>query len=70
MGRAIGFYQFRHIERGMGMIFKTIGLDPRGRVSDLAAKASWRLLQWRREKYRVALAKYANENAVPLPRAA
>ena len=70
MGRAIGFYQFRHIERGMGMIFKTIGLEPRGRVSDLAAKASWRLLQWRREKYRAALVKYANENAAPMPRAA
>jgi hypothetical protein len=70
MGRAIGFYRFRHIERGMGMIFKTIGLDPRGRVSDLAAKASWRLLQWRRDKYRVALAKYADENTVPFKRAA
>ena len=70
MGRAIGFYRFNHIERGMGMIFKTIGLDPRGRVSDLAAKASWRLLQWRRDKYRVALAKYAEESAVPLKRAA
>jgi hypothetical protein len=70
MGRAIGFYRFRHIERGMGMIFKTIGLEPRGRVSDLAAKASWRLLQWRREKYRAALMKYANENAGPLKRAA
>jgi len=70
MGRAIGFYRFRHIERGMGMIFKTIGLDPRGRISDMAAKASWRLLQWRRDKYRVALAKYAEESAVPLKRAA
>jgi len=70
MGRAIGFYRFRHIERGMGMIFKTIGLDPRGRVSDMAAKASWRLLQWRRDKYRVALAKYAEESAVPFKRAA
>lgn len=70
MGRAMGFYRFRHIERGMGMIFKTIGLEPRGRVSDLAAKASWRLLQWRRDKYRTALAKYANENAAPLKRAA
>ena len=70
MGRAIGFYRFNHIERGMGMIFKTIGLDPRGRVSDLAAKASWRLLQWRRDKYRAALAKYADENTVTFKRAA
>ena len=70
MGRAIGFYRFRHIERGMGMIFKTIGLDPRGRISDMAAKASWRLLQWRRDKYRAALAKYADENTVTFKRAA
>ena len=70
MGRAIGFYRFNHIERGMGMIFKTIGLDPRGRISDMAAKASWRLLQWRRDKYRTALAKYADENTVPFKRAA
>ena len=70
MGRAIGFYRFNHIERGMGMIFKTIGLDPRGRISDMAAKASWRLLQWRRDKYRAALEKYAEESAVPFKRAA
>jgi hypothetical protein len=70
MGRAIGFYRFNHIERGMGMIFKTIGLDPRGRISDMAAKASWRLLQWRRDKFRTALAKYAEESAVPFKRAA
>jgi hypothetical protein len=36
----------------------------------MAAKASWRLLQWRRDKYRVALAKYAEASAVPLKRAA
>jgi hypothetical protein len=63
MGRAMGYYRYRHIERGMGMIFKSVGLGPRGRLSDLAAKGAWRLLQWRRERYRVALAKAANENA-------
>lgn len=65
MGRAMGFYQFRHIERGMGMIFKSVGLEPRGRLSDLAAKGAWKLLRWRREKYRQALARAANENASP-----
>ena len=62
MGRAMGYYRFRHVERGMGMIFKTIGLEPRGRLSDIAAKGAWRLLQWRRERFRVALVKAANEN--------
>jgi len=50
MAGAIGFYRFRHVERGMGMIFKAVGLPPRGRLSDLAAKAMWRLLSWRRSR--------------------
>ena len=33
------YYRFRHIERGMGMIFKAVGLPPRGRLSDCSAKA-------------------------------
>jgi hypothetical protein len=70
MAGAMGFYRFRHIERGMGMIFKAVGLEPRGRLSDLAAKGAWRLLQWRRDRYRAALAKAANENTEPLARAA
>jgi hypothetical protein len=51
MSRAMGFYRFRHIERATGMVFKTVGLEPRGRLSDLAAKGGWRLLQWRRERF-------------------
>ena len=73
MGRAMGFYRYHHIERGMGMIFKAVGLEPRGRLSDLAARAAWRLLQWRRERYRQALARMAppaNAAGLPLPRAA
>jgi hypothetical protein len=70
MGGAMGYYRLHHIERGMGMVFKTIGLDPRGRLSDLAVKGAWRLLQWRRERYRLALLKPVNENAVTTPRAA
>lgn len=70
MGRAMGYYRFRHVERGMGMIFKAIGLEPRGRLSDLAAKGAWRLLQWRRERFRMALSKGANENGTEPLRAA
>ncbi|HEX5326997.1 MAG TPA: ferritin-like domain-containing protein [Acetobacteraceae bacterium] len=50
MSRAIGFYRFRHVERGMGMIFKTVGLPPRGRLSALTARLMWRLLAWRRQR--------------------
>ncbi|MCX7684115.1 MAG: ferritin-like domain-containing protein [Acetobacteraceae bacterium] len=63
MGRAMGFYRFHHVERGMGMMFKAIGLEPRGRLSALAARGAWRLLQWRYARYRNALLKAANENA-------
>jgi hypothetical protein len=56
MGRAMSFYRFRHIERGMGMIFKALGLPPRGRLSDVSAKAAWRLMQWRRRRFAARLA--------------
>jgi hypothetical protein len=51
MVRAMGFYRFRHVERGMGMMFKAVGLPPRGRLSDAAAHGAWRLLQWRRQRF-------------------
>jgi hypothetical protein len=50
MGGAMSVYRFRHIDRGMGMIFKAVGLPPRGRLSDMSARLAWRLLQYRRRK--------------------
>lgn len=47
MAGAIGFYRFRHIERGTGMVLKAVGLPPRGRLSALSAKVGWKLLQRR-----------------------
>jgi hypothetical protein len=44
------FYRFRHIERGMGMIFKAVGLPPRGRLSDLSARLAWQLVQRRQRR--------------------
>ena len=51
MGRAISFYRFRHIERAMGMILKSVGLPPRGRLSAAGARLTWTLLQRRRRKF-------------------
>jgi len=51
MGRAIMFYRFRHVERGVGMVLKAVGVKPRGRIGDMAAKLTWRLLQWRQRRY-------------------
>src|SRR5271166_5961647 len=64
MVHAMGFYRFRHIERGIGMIFKAVGLPPRGRLSDLGAAIAWRLLLWRRGKLagHLVAARPANEH--------
>ncbi len=50
MSGAIGFYRFHHVERGMGMIFKAVGLPPRGRLSELSARLAWQMLQRRRRR--------------------
>lgn len=51
MGPAMGFYRYRHIERGTGMILKAVGLPPRGRLSGVATRVAWRLLQWRQHRF-------------------
>ena len=71
MGRAMGFYRFRHIERGVGMICKAIGLPPRGRLSRFIIAVSWRLLVRRRRVFarRIAAdrgARTAGTDAAPL----
>jgi hypothetical protein len=43
----VPIYRFGHVERGMGMVFKAVGLPPRGRLSDLSARLAWGLLQRR-----------------------
>ena len=50
-GQRDGFYRFRHIERGMGMILKSVGLPPRGRLSVMVSRLAWRLLQRRRRRF-------------------
>jgi hypothetical protein len=70
MASATEFYRYHHIERGMGMVFKAIGLEPRGRLSDLAARGAWRLMQWRRERFRDAIRKASPSESVQLARAA
>ncbi len=51
MGRAIGFYRLRHIERSMGMVLKSVGLPPRGRLSAIGTRLAWQLLKRRRRKF-------------------
>jgi hypothetical protein len=47
----MALYRYRHIERGMGMVLKTVGLPPRGRISAGATKVAWHLLQWRQRRF-------------------
>ena len=61
MSRAMGFYKWKHVERSTGMVLKSVGLPPRGRLSEGAAKLAWALLQRRRRTF---------ERTLELPQAA
>ena len=69
MGRAMSFYRFRHVERSMGMILKSVGLKPRGRLSDLAAHGTWFLLQRKQRRFAASLAPRAAPPAGELAQA-
>jgi len=64
--RAARYYRLRHIERGMGMIFKAVGLKPRGRLSDISTRVAWHLLRWRRDRLERALRNADTPGAVPI----
>lgn len=55
MSRAMGFYQWKHVERSTGMVLKAVGLPPRGRLGAGAAKLAWGLLQRRRKTFEKTL---------------
>jgi rubrerythrin len=56
MAGAMACYRYRHIERATGMILKTVGLPPRGRMSGGLTKLTWHLLQWRQRRFNRQLA--------------
>jgi rubrerythrin len=51
MSRAMACYRPHHLQRGMGMIFKSVGLKPRGMLSDFSTRLAWRLMQRRRRQF-------------------
>ncbi|HUA55387.1 MAG TPA: ferritin-like domain-containing protein [Candidatus Sulfotelmatobacter sp.] len=53
--RAYPYYRPHHVERGMAMIFKAVGLDPQSRLHRLAASLAWRFIDYRTK----ALTKHA-----------
>jgi hypothetical protein len=51
LGKAFGYYRQHHISRGIGMMFKAVGLPPRGRLSDLSTRLAWQYVQRRQRRY-------------------
>ncbi|MDT7953274.1 MAG: ferritin-like domain-containing protein [Acetobacteraceae bacterium] len=59
MGRAMSFYKWKHIERSTGMVLKTVGLPPRGRLGSGAARLAWTLMQRRQKTFSKSLGQAA-----------
>jgi hypothetical protein len=48
--RAFSYYRPVHIERGIAMTFKAVGLTPRGRLARLTSRGAYRLMQSRQRR--------------------
>ena len=46
--RAYAVYRPHHVERGVAMIMKALGLAPQGSVARTASRITWRAMVWRR----------------------
>ena len=51
MSRAMGFYRSGHLDRAIGMIFKTIGFTPHGWVRRRVSRLAFAALQRRQRKF-------------------
>jgi len=51
MSRAMGYYRRGHLDRAVGMIFKTIGFTPHGRACRTASRVAFTMLQRRQRKF-------------------
>ena len=45
--RAFALYRPHHVERGVAMALKAVGLTPNGRLSRLVSALAWRAMRWR-----------------------
>ena len=45
--RAYAVYRPHHVERGVAMVLKAVGLTPNGRLAAAASRLAWRLLRYR-----------------------
>lgn len=53
---AYGFYRRHHVERGIAMVLKAVGLTPNGRLHRHVSGLAWRLMQYRLARLRRATA--------------
>jgi hypothetical protein len=45
--RVFALYRKRHVEHGVTMIFKAVGLNPRDRLAGVTSRLAWRLIRYR-----------------------
>lgn len=45
--RAYSYYRRHHIERGIAMVLKAVGLTPNGRLQRTLSEIAWRFMSWR-----------------------
>jgi hypothetical protein len=56
MSRTMSMYRYHHLARATGMILKAVGLPPRGRLYEVAARLSWWFMNRQRRKFARAIA--------------
>lgn len=54
--RAFALYRPHHVERGIAMLLKAVGLTPNGRLSQLASGIAWRATRYRASRLAKAAA--------------
>jgi rubrerythrin len=57
MSRAMMMYRRNHLDRATGMILKSVGLSPHGRLSSVARGGAWWLMRTRQRKFARAQAR-------------
>jgi hypothetical protein len=67
MSRAMGFYRRPHLDRAVGMIFKTIGFTPHGRASRIASRLAFWAMQRRQRKFAALIARDRSAGVVGSP---
>jgi rubrerythrin len=45
--RAFSLYRRHHVERGVAMLLKAVGLKPNGRLGRVVGAVAWRAMRWR-----------------------